>query len=414
MFRYEVVMTSPEIAQQAGAAAARQGRILVMDDDSAVRDSLELYLDQAGYEVFVAADGAHGLELMQQHQPDVVLCDLRMPHVDGMSVLKELSHQSEDTPVIVISSAGEMADVVEALRLGARDYFIKPLADMGVLEHAIERSLEEVRLRRENTRYREELERANQQLATNLRMLEHDQQAGRQMQKRLLPKSPVSFGPYTFRHRIYPSLYLSGDFVEYTLVGEEKVTFFIADIAGHGVSSAFVTALLKNFTAHLRSDYRNHGRDNILRPRKFLEKMSHDMLRTGIGKHMTMVIGVLDMVSNRLRYSVAGHLPLPVLVSPGQAPKFLPGKGMAAGMFEAPSFEEHEIDLPDTFSLALFSDGMLELLPAEKLADKERMLLDMMRSEPKTIADMVEGFGLDLDEDTETPDDIAILMVTKT
>ena len=325
-------MTSPEIAQQTGASSASQGRILVVDDDAAVRDSLELYLTQSGYRVMTAADGSSGLELMQQYQPDVVLCDLRMPHVDGMSVLKELSRRAEDTPVIVISGAGEMADVVEALRLGARDYFIKPLADMGVLEHAIERSLEEARLRRDNTRYREELEQANRKLASNLRTLEHDHQAGRQMQKRLLPVSPVSFGPYTFRHRIYPSLYLSGDFVEYTLVGEDKVTFFIADIAGHGASSAFVTALLKNFTAHLRSDYRNHGRDNILRPRKFLEKMSHDMLRTGIGKHMTMFIGVLDMASNSLLYSVAGHVPLPVLVSPGQAPRFLEGKGMAAGI----------------------------------------------------------------------------------
>lgn len=406
-------MTSPEIAQQTGASSASQGRILVVDDDAAVRDSLELYLTQSGYQVMTAADGSAGLELMQQHQPDVVLCDLRMPHVDGMSVLKELSRRAEDTPVIVISGAGEMADVVEALRLGARDYFIKPLADMGVLEHAIERSLEEARLRRDNTRYREELEQANRKLASNLRTLEHDHQAGRQMQKRLLPVSPVSFGPYTFRHRIYPSLYLSGDFVEYTLVGEDKVTFFIADIAGHGASSAFVTALLKNFTAHLRSDYRNHGRDNILRPRKFLEKMSHDMLRTGIGKHMTMFIGVLDMASNSLLYSVAGHLPLPVLVSPGQAPRFLEGRGMAAGMFEAPSFEEYEIDLPETFSLALFSDGMLELFPPGELAEKEKMLLDMMRGEPKTITDMVEQFGLSLDDETETPDDIAILLVTR-
>ncbi len=406
-------MTSPEIAQQTGASSASQGRILVVDDDAAVRDSLELYLTQSGYQVMTAADGSAGLELMQQHQPDVVLCDLRMPHVDGMSVLKELSRRAEDTPVIVISGAGEMADVVEALRLGARDYFIKPLADMGVLEHAIERSLEEARLRRDNTRYREELEQANRKLASNLRTLEHDHQAGRQMQKRLLPVSPVSFGPYTFRHRIYPSLYLSGDFVEYTLVGEDKVTFFIADIAGHGASSAFVTALLKNFTAHLRSDYRNHGRDNILRPRKFLEKMSHDMLRTGIGKHMTMFIGVLDMASNSLLYSVAGHLPLPVLVSPGQAPRFLEGRGMAAGMFEAPSFEEYEIDLPETFSLALFSDGMLELFPPGELAEKEKMLLDMMRGEPKTITDMVEQFGLGLDDETETPDDIAILLVTR-
>ncbi len=388
-----------------------KGRILVIDDDDAVRDSLGLYLGDAGYEVFEARDGAEGLTVFFEQLPDVVLCDLRMPHVDGMSVLKQLSERAPGTPIIVISGAGVMSDVVEALRLGASDYFIKPILDMEVLEHSICRCLEEVHLRRDNRHYREQLESANRQLEANLRTLEQDQQAGRLIQKRLLPKSPVSFGPYTFRHRIYPSLYLSGDFVEYTLVGEDKVTFFIADIAGHGVSSAFVTALLKNFTAHLRSDYRNHGRDNILRPQKFLEKVSHDMLRTGIGKHMTMCIGVLDMTNNRLRYSIAGHLPLPVLVSPGEKPRFLKGEGMAAGMFESALFEEHEIDLPDSFTLAMFTDGILEILPPKELADKEQMLLDLLSSRPRTSAELAACMGLD--ENTELPDDIAILLVTR-
>lgn len=390
---------------------ATQGRILVIDDDDAIRDSLGLYLSESGYEVLQGRDGEEGLSLFFDHRPDVVLCDLRMPHVDGMSVLKELSNRAPETPIIVISGVGVMSDVIEALRLGASDYFIKPIVDMEVLEHAIRRCLVEVQLRRDNTHYREQLENANKRLEANLRMLQQDQQAGRQIQKRLLPPSPVSFGPYTFRHRVYPSLYLSGDFVEYILVGEDKVTFFMADIAGHGVSSAFVTALLKNFTAHLRSDYRNHGRDNILRPKKFLEKVSYDMLRTGIGKHMTMCIGVLDMSRNHLRYSVAGHLPLPVLVPEGEKPRFLEGKGMPAGMFEAPVFEEHELELPDSFTLALFSDGILEILSPAELVDKEQMLLDMLSSRPSTIAELADCMGLD--EDTEAPDDIAILLVTK-
>ncbi len=169
--------------------------------------------------------------------------------------------------------------------------------------------------------------------------------------------------------------------------------------------------MLKNFTAHLRSDYRNHGRDNILRPQKFLEKVSYDMLRTGIGKHMTMCIGVLDMKNNRLRYSIAGHLPLPVLVSPGEKPRFLEGKGMAAGMFESPIFEEQEIELPESFTLAMFSDGILEILPPAELVDKEQMLLDMLSPRPRTIAELADCMGLD--EDTEAPDDIAILLVTR-
>jgi sigma-B regulation protein RsbU (phosphoserine phosphatase) len=387
------------------------GRILVIDDDDAVRDSIALYLSEVGYEVIQAEDGDAGLELYYEQGPDVVLCDLRMPHVDGMTVLKALSNSASDVPIIVVSGAGIMADVVEALRLGASDYFIKPIADMEVLEHSIRRCLEAAQLKRDNIRYREQLETANSRLEANLRMLEQDQQAGRQMQMRLLPRSPRTFGPYTFRHRIYPSLYLSGDFVEYTLVGEDRVTFFIADIAGHGASSAFVTALLKNFTAHLRSDYRNHGRDNIIRPKRFLEKVSHDMLRTGIGKHMTMCIGVLDKVNNTLRYSVAGHLPLPVLMCPDEKPRYLECRGMPAGLFDNPLFEEREIQLPDVFTLLMFSDGVLEILPDGELMAKERALLQLLENCPGSIEELAQCLGID--QAFEAPDDIAILMLTK-
>ena len=387
-----------------------QGSILLIDDDDAVRSVIAQFLEKAGFEVIQAPDGAEGLRRYHECHPDVVVCDLRMPEVDGMSVLRELS-ALDQAPIIVISGAGVMSDVVEALRLGASDYFIKPIADMALLEHSIRRCLEAVKLQRENIRYREELESANRKLEANLRMLQQDQQAGRHIQMRLLPSSPKSFGPYTFRHRIYPSLYLSGDFVEYTLVGENKVTFFIADISGHGASSAFVTALLKNFTAHLRSDFRNHGREHIIRPKRFLEKVSYDMLRTGIGKHMTMCIGVLDMSTNRLSYSVAGHLPQPVLISPGQKPRYLEGKGMPAGMFENPVFEEREIALPDTFTLLMFSDGILEILPPTELVDKEQLLLKLLESCPCKLEELADCLGLN--EASDAPDDIAILMLTK-
>lgn len=395
---------------RSAAPSQKRGRILLIDDDEAIRAAIVSFLEKAGYEVIQAEDGALGLSCYRESRPDVVLCDLRMPDVDGLSVLRELSALDE-APIIVISGGGVMSDVVEALRLGASDYFIKPIADMELLEHSISRCLEAAKLKRDNIRYREELESANRKLEANLRMLQQDQQAGRHIQMRLLPSSPKSFGPYTFRHRIYPSLYLSGDFVEYTLAGDDKVTFFIADIAGHGASSAFVTALLKNFTAHLRSDYRNHGRDNIIRPKRFLEKVSYDMLRTGIGKHMTMCIGVLDMATNRLRYSIAGHLPLPVLISPGEKPRYLEGKGMPAGMFEDPVFEEREIALPDTFTLLMFSDGILEILPPGELVEKEHLLLRLLESCPGKLEDLADCLGLN--EASDAPDDIAILMLTK-
>ncbi|MFQ3324457.1 MAG: sigma-B regulation protein RsbU (phosphoserine phosphatase) [Pseudomonadales bacterium] len=384
--------------------------ILIIDDDDAVRDSIAVYLDEVGYNVHQAGDGEQGVALQQELLPDIVLCDLRMPKKDGISVLREINAASPDTPIIVISGAGEISDVVDALRLGANDYFIKPIKDIDALEKSIGRCLEQVKLRKENSAYREKLEQTNRQLENHLRVLEQDQQAGRHVQMRLLPPSPHTLGPYTFTHRVIPSLYLSGDFVEYILVGDNYINFFIADISGHGASSAFVTAILKDYTAHQRSDYNRHGVHTVIEPITFLQRANNALLDSGIGKHMTMCVGVLDIKANTLRYSTAGHLPEPILVT-AQGAKYLPGSGMPVGLFKDAEFNEQTIELPEKFTLYMFSDGILEILPPKQLVDKETALLESMQNAPQDLDSLIDSFGVDaLDE---IPDDIAVLMVKR-
>ena len=90
-----------------GALMPNNNSILIIDDDDAVRDSIAVYLDEVGYQVHQASDGEQGVALQQEIQPDVVLCDLRMPKKDGISVLREINSTSPDTPIIVISGAGD-------------------------------------------------------------------------------------------------------------------------------------------------------------------------------------------------------------------------------------------------------------------------------------------------------------------
>lgn len=388
----------------------QESTILVIDDDTIVRRSVVGYLEDSGFRVLQAGDGAEGLAIFESEQPDLVICDLRMPNVDGMSVLKTVAEQDNAVPVIVVSGAGVMSDVVEALRLGASDYFIKPVADMELLELAVQRGLEKSRLLRENRRYRQELEQANLELKTNLTVLEQDQQAGRHIQLKMLPESPKSIGAYQFSHHIIPSLYLSGDFVEYVTVGSQYVTFFIADVSGHGASSAFVTVLLKNLAARLRSNYAHGINETILSPNLMLQKANQEMLALDLGKHVTMFVGVLDMQDNSLCYSVAGHLPSPILAWPEGA-EYLQGSGFPVGLFENVEFEEQRISLPERFSLILFSDGILEILQQNSLEAKEQYLLQVFAERPLSLEATVEA--LKLSEVRDAPDDIAVLSVCR-
>ncbi len=133
-------------------------RVLSIDDDSDVRENITAYLEDSGFDVVEARDGQDGLEQFERTNPDVVLVDLRMPVMDGMQFLAAIQQRSPQTPVIVVSGVGVLEEAVEALRHGAWDYVTKPITDMAVLEHAVNKTLERARLLEERNRYQECLE----------------------------------------------------------------------------------------------------------------------------------------------------------------------------------------------------------------------------------------------------------------
>jgi PAS domain S-box-containing protein len=131
--------------------------ILIIDDDIYVRESLADYFEDLGYPTLQSDNGRSGIDLFLRSQPSLVITDLRMPEKDGIDVLKTINNKSPDTPKIVISGAGKTEDVIEALRAGAKDYITKPINDLPLVAHTIERNLENARLLRENREYKNQL-----------------------------------------------------------------------------------------------------------------------------------------------------------------------------------------------------------------------------------------------------------------
>lgn len=385
-------------------------KLLIIDDDEVVRASLAAYLEDSGFHVLQASNGLQGLEVFEREQPDVVICDLRMPQVDGLELIRRINILGSDIPVIVVSGAGVMSDAVEALRLGAADYLIKPLEDLAVLEHSVRRALDRAHLRLENLRYREKLETANRELQASLHLLQEDQNAGRQVQMNMLPVTPWTVDGLQFSHQIIPSLYLSGDFVDYFRVDEHRVAFYLADVSGHGASSAFVTVLLKFMTTRLLYEWRRAGTLPAFKPSDVLGHINRGLINCKLGKHVTMLGGVIDEQSGQLTYSIGGHLPLPVLYSEGQA-RYLEGRGLPVGLFDEAVYTDLVMDLPDSFSLTLLSDGILDLLPGDTLKDKETVLPQLVSSAGGTLDGLRQVFGLA--NLGEMPDDIALLVLSR-
>jgi DNA-binding NtrC family response regulator len=121
--------------------------ILLIDDDAAILRSLGAFFEARGWDTYRELTGESGIETAERVQPDVVLLDLRLPGIDGLEVLDRL--RGSDAAVIIMSGDGDIASAVEAMRLGAETFLVKPF-DLPLLQATVERAAEKVKLRRLN------------------------------------------------------------------------------------------------------------------------------------------------------------------------------------------------------------------------------------------------------------------------
>jgi phosphoserine phosphatase RsbU/P len=393
-------------------------KLLIIDDDTQVRQSIVTYLEDSGFVVQGLADANAALALLAETPlashtyPDLVITDLRMPGLDGLQLLQELHEISPKLPVIVISGAGIMSDVVTALRLGARDYLIKPIIDLEVLVHSIYKVLDRCDLETENQRYREQLETANRELKENLRTLERDQIAGRRVQRRMMPSGLETAEGYVAAHTIAPSLFLSGDFVDYAHIQNRYLAFYLADVSGHGASSAFVTIWLKHLVSRMVREEGLFGDAESFEQgtNLMLQQINRELLEARLGHHLTFFVGVIDTKTHELRYVVAGHLPMPVLSSATSC-LYLEGCGKPVGIFKDVSWQIYRLKLPEQFSLTCFSDGVLEVLEEEVLQDKEADLLARVAASGGSFDAICNNLAIK--DRRDNPDDIAVLTISR-
>ncbi|MBI5204790.1 MAG: sigma-54-dependent Fis family transcriptional regulator [Nitrospirae bacterium] len=123
-------------------------QILIIEDDSAIQLALRVFFEKKNYEVLLADTGAKGLDIAGKNLPDIVLLDLRLPDIYGLELLKKIKSDRPDSMVYIMTAFGEVKDVIDAINLGAENYFQKPV-DLEELGAIIDRSSEKIKLRQE-------------------------------------------------------------------------------------------------------------------------------------------------------------------------------------------------------------------------------------------------------------------------
>jgi serine phosphatase RsbU (regulator of sigma subunit) len=321
-------------------------------------------LKQIDAATLAVADLVSVLDACQQPTPpDFVICT-------ELQWAEQVATAAPRVPVVLAASEPVDRDtLLRALRAGLADAWILPMAPGEMLEH----------LRAVRARLVASADAAERQLSQYGLELERDQRAGRYIQMGMLPPNPMAIEQYRFQHRIVPSMMMSGDFVDYFRLTDRYFAFYVADVSGHGASSAFVTVLLKNFSRRLR---REHRPGMLTDPGLILEWVNRELLDQRIDKHVAMLLGVGDIETNEIRLVNGGHYPPAILVAADSAnvsplrAGLIEQKGKPIGLFEQVSYQARVLKMAPGDRLVLFSDGVMDALGAGSLAAKEALLLE--------------------------------------
>ncbi len=130
-------------------------KILVIDDEPTLRESLQIAFSVAGYEVTTVSTGEEGLELIQKEPPDLVLLDHWLPGINGDQVLQEIKKSHPEIPVVIMTAQGSIELAVNLMKLGAYDFLVKPF-ELEQIEAVVQKGLEQIRLQKELTWLREQ------------------------------------------------------------------------------------------------------------------------------------------------------------------------------------------------------------------------------------------------------------------
>jgi sigma-B regulation protein RsbU (phosphoserine phosphatase) len=328
-----------------------KGVVLVVDDEAPIRDILSFYLKRAGFRVLLAENGRMALEEMAKLQPDLILSDLRMPEMAGDELCQIVKGdaRTRDIFFVLVSAMDGLASKIGGLNLGADDMISKPFHAQEVMAK-VESAFRIIAMQKEIKRQNLELTRFQDRMTAELAL-------AARLQMGLLPLPGLTSG-MRYTHRYLPAEGIGGDIYAVLPLLDGSVAFMIADVSGHGVTAALISAMVKTF---FESQMR-FGQG----PLAWAQAMNRDLARSTLSEQFaTAFLARLDPAHSTMQYVAAGH-PAPLLIHQGTSGgrrhlSCLGGKGFMLGIDEALPFVEQVCPFEPGDRLVYYTDGLVEV-----------------------------------------------------
>lgn len=328
--------------------------VLLVDDQPIIAEAVRRMLAaESDIRFHYCGDPTRAIEQANQLAPTVILQDLVMPEIDGLTLVKffRANPRTREVPMIVLSTKEEPIIKAQAFAQGANDYLVKLPDKLELI----------ARIRYHSKGYVAQLERneAYRKLAASEKQLAGEVAQAAKYVCSLLPE-PVRQGPVRVDWRFVPSTQLGGDSFGYHWLDDEHFAVYLLDVSGHGVGASLLSVSALNV---LRSqtlpntDFRD--------PAQVLDRLDATFkMEQHDNRYFTVWYGVYSKPKQQLSYSSAGHPPAVLLAGAGPAPaelRRLESRGPAIGWDAGMAFETGAMDVEAGARLFVFSDGVFEI-----------------------------------------------------
>ena len=338
-------MHSPPERRPADEGLGGIYKILVVDDEpdteTLMLQRMRRHIRNGRYEFFFAENGMEALDTLHAHPDiDIVLSDINMPEMDGLTLLKRIPKIDPEIRSVIMSAYGDMKNIRTAMNLGAFDFLTKPV-DFKDLNITIERTLANMEEWREALAYR-----------TQMQSLKKDLAVAKRIQQAVLP----SMFPATEDYQLYgimePAQDVGGDFFDVIPFHDGRTGLLIADVSDKGIPAAMFMmaccALIKNVAIRLIEP------DAVLKETNRVLSKDNQTLQ-----FVTVLYALYDEKDNTLRYASGGH-EAPMLVR-GLTSEFLPRTGgVALGVAPNMDYKQHDVRLEAGDTIVLYTDGITD------------------------------------------------------
>lgn len=321
-------------------------KILVVDDEP----DLELMISQKFRKqvrekellFYFAQSGVAALHKMQEDNTiDVVLTDINMPEMDGLTLLAKINEHFPLTKSVIVSAYGDMKNIRTALNRGAFDFITKPI-EFEDLEITLRKTINAAEARKQAASDRDRVV-----------ALQRELDVARRIQQSILPRGFPTHAQYEMHARMLTAKEVGGDLYDFFPLGENKLGFVIGDASGKGIPAALFMAVSRTLLRAIAL----HG----MSPHECLQQVNtllHSFSDTET--FVTIFYGILDAQNGAVTYCNGAHNPPYVLRADGRFETTGAPDGLMLGLFQQAQYQPNQLTLQRGDTLVLYTDGVTE------------------------------------------------------